>query len=68
MSRREAVRLARRELRGDLAGGRSPVGSAPDPAQRRYTPPAGRRLDRSRQFWEVTFAGRTAHLKATRRA
>ena len=64
MSRRDAVTTARRELRTYLAG-------EPSPSRLRPAVPAGpaaaaaRLVDRV-QFWEVTFSGRTAHLKASK--
>ena len=56
MNRRAAVTTARQELRTYLAG---------TPASVPIPPAAARLVDRG-QFWEVTFAGRTAHLKASK--
>ncbi len=56
MNRRAAITTARQELRTYLAG---------TPASVPVPPAAARLVDRG-QFWEVTFAGRTAHLKASK--
>ncbi len=61
LTRREAIAITRRELRGLLAG--DPAATAPV-APTSIDHPA-RLIDRG-QFWEVQFAGRGAHLKSSK--
>ena len=65
MNRRAAVTTARRELRTYLAGTPRRSRLRPRPPGVPAPPAAARLVDRG-QFWEVTFAGRTAHLKASK--
>ncbi|HEY5881407.1 MAG TPA: hypothetical protein VIU11_21035 [Nakamurella sp.] len=63
MNRRDAVATARRELRLYLAG--TPTAVPAQTAAAAGPAAAARLVDRG-QFWEVTFAGRTAHLRASK--
>jgi hypothetical protein len=64
LSRRDATALARRGLRSVLTG-TTPMPEGPAPAAVAASPPPARIFDRG-GYWEVVFAGREIHPKASK--
>jgi hypothetical protein len=65
LSRRDAVALARRELRDLLAGTEEPA-AAPEPPPVMAAAPAEASFSEHGDYWAVTFAGRTIHAKSSK--
>jgi predicted ATPase len=68
LSRRDAVALARRELRVLLAGAEelAPAAGAPTAVAPAARTPAEAALSEHGDYWAVTFAGRTIHAKTSK--